>query len=83
MKYRFFTKMRPDGEHIKLYLLASNKKKKELHELVLEDGEFKETSAFMKIMIDGLQDVEEINQKKASELYEDLKDAMDKKFKQQ
>ena len=83
MKYRFFTKIRPDGEHIKLYLLASNGNKKELHELVLEDGEFKETSAFMKIMIDGLQDVEEINQKKASELYEDLKDAMDKKFKQQ
>lgn len=81
MKYRFFTKTRPNGEHIKLFLLATDEKKKEIHELMLDKDEWKETSSFIKIMIDGLQDVKEINQEKALELYDGLKNAMDKKFK--
>ena len=81
MEYRFFTKTRPNGEHIQLFLLATDEKEKELHELVLESNELKETSGFMKIMIDGMQDVDEIYKKKALELYEGLDDAMKKRFK--
>ena len=81
MEYRFFTKTSQNGEHIQLFLLATDEKEKELHELVLESNELKETSGFMKIMIDGMQDVDEIDKKKALELYEGLDDAMKKRFK--
>ena len=67
MKIRFFTK----GENVKLFILLINEKEKELYEYVLVDGELEETSDLMRIMIDGFQGIQEINEEKAMELYGD------------
>lgn len=67
MKNRFFTK----GENTKLFMLSIDEEKEELHEYFLSDGKWKETADLMKIMIDGFQGIEEIDDKKASELYGD------------
>jgi len=67
MKNRFFTK----GDNAKLFMLSIDEKKQELHEYFLSDGKWKETADLMKIMIDGFQGIDEIDEKKASKLYKD------------
>lgn len=67
MKNRFFTK----GENVKLFLLSIDEEKEELRECFLSNGKWEDTSDLMKIMIDGFQGIEEIDEKTASELYED------------
>jgi hypothetical protein len=67
MKNRFFTK----GENVKLFMLSIDDEKEELYEYFLSDGKWEETADLMKIIIDGFQGIEEIDEKKASELYRD------------
>lgn len=67
MKNRFFTK----GENVKLFMLSVDDEKEELFEYFLSDGKWEETADLMKIIIDGFQGIEEIDEKTASELYED------------
>jgi hypothetical protein len=67
MKNRFFTK----GDNAKLFMLSIDEEKEELHEYFLSNGKWEETSDLMKIMIDGFQGIEEIDEKKASELYKE------------
>jgi hypothetical protein len=67
MKNRFFTK----GENVKLFLLSIDEGKEELRECFLSNGKWEDTSDLMKIMIDGFNGIEEIDEKTASELYKD------------
>ena len=67
MKNRFFTK----GDNAKLFMLSIDEEKEELYEYFLSDGKWEETADLMKIIIDGFQGLEEINEGKASELYSD------------
>ena len=67
MKNRFFTK----GENVKLFMLSIDDEKEELHEYFLSDGKWEQTADLMKIMIDGFQGIEEVDEKTASELYKD------------
>jgi hypothetical protein len=67
MKNRFFTK----GENVKLFLLSIDEEKEELRECFLSNGKWEDTSDLMKIMIDGFNGIEEIDEKTASELYRD------------
>jgi hypothetical protein len=71
MKYRFFSRMTPLGEHIKLFVLAENEEKEELHEVLLKDGKFFPTSELMRNIVDGFQDMKEISQKDAIRFYEE------------
>ena len=67
MKNRFFTK----GENVKLFMLSVDDEKEELYEYFLSDEKWEETADLMKIIIDGFQGIEEIDEKTASELYGD------------
>ena len=67
MKNRFFIK----GENVKLFLLSIDEGKEELRECFLSNGKWEDTSDLMKIMIDGFNGIEEIDEKTASELYKD------------
>jgi hypothetical protein len=67
VKNRFFTK----GENVKLFLLSIDEGKEELRECFLSNGKWEDTSDLMKIMIDGFNGIEEIDEKTASELYKD------------
>ncbi len=68
MKYRFFTRFTPTGENIKLFILDLNDN--ELHEYYLHNGKMKETTELMKVMIDGFQDLREIDMEEAAEIYQ-------------
>jgi len=82
MKYRFFSRITPMGEHIKLFILAIDDDKKEMYEVALVDGELTETSELMKNMVDGFQDMKEITQEDAMRFYEEdgAAEAMKKRF---
>jgi hypothetical protein len=82
MKYRFFSRITPMGEHIKLFILALDDDKEEMYEVALVDGELTETSELMKNMIDGFQDMKEISQEDAMRFYEEdgAAEAMKKRF---
>jgi hypothetical protein len=82
MKYRFFSRITPMGEHIKLFILALDDDKEEMYEVALVDGELTETSELMKNMIDGFQDMKEITQEDAMRFYEEdgAAEAMKKRF---
>jgi len=82
MKYRFFSRITPMGEHIKLFILALDDDKEELYEVALVDGELTETSELMKNIVDGFQDMKEITQEDAMRFYEEdgAAEAMKKRF---
>jgi F0F1-type ATP synthase epsilon subunit len=72
MKYRFFKKTIPSGKSVKLFVLAIDEEKEELHEYLLSDGKLNETSELMKIMIDGFQNIDEIDEDEASSEFKDM-----------
>jgi F0F1-type ATP synthase epsilon subunit len=72
MKYRFFKKTIPSGKSVKLFVLAIDEEKEELHEYLLSDGKLGETSELMKIMIDGFQNIDEIDEEEASSEFQDM-----------
>lgn len=82
MKYRFFSRITPMGEHIKLFILALDDDREELYEVALVDGELTETSELMKNIVDGFQDMKEITQEDAMRFYEEdgAAEAMKKRF---
>jgi hypothetical protein len=82
MKYRFFSRITPMGEHIKLFILALDDDKEEMYEVALVDGELTETSELMKNIVDGFQDMKEISQEDAMRFYEEdgAAEAMKKRF---
>jgi len=82
MKYRFFSRITPMGEHIKLFILALDDDREELYEVALVDGELTETSELMKNIVDGFQDMKEITQEDAMRFYEEdgVAEAMKKRF---
>jgi hypothetical protein len=82
MKYRFFSRITPMGEHIKLFILALDDDKEEMYEVALVDGELTETSELMKNIVDGFQDMKEITQEDAMRFYEEdgAAEAMKKRF---
>ena len=82
MKFRFFSRVTPAGEHIKLVILAIDDDKEELYEVTLVGGELVETSELMQSMVNGFQDMEEISQEDAMRIYENngAAEAMKKRF---
>ncbi len=70
VNFRFFSRVTPSGQHIKLFILAIDDDKEELYEVTLVDGELVETSELMNSMVNGFQDMEEINQEVAMRIYE-------------
>lgn len=70
-KHRFFTRFTPKGENIKLFVLDLSDKEK-IYEYYLHNGKMKETTELMKVMIDGFQNIREIDAEEAADLY--LKD---------
>ena len=83
MKFRFFSRVTPAGEHIKLFILAIDDDKEELYEVTLVGGELVETSELMQSMVNGFQDMEEISQEDAMRIYENngAAEAMKKRFR--
>ena len=82
MKHRFFSRMTPMGEHIKLFILSVDDEKQELYETALVDGELVETSELMKNIVDGFQDMKEISMEDAMRFYEEenIAEVMKKRF---
>ena len=76
MSIRFFTK----GNNTKLFMLAIDDEKEELRECFLSDGTWEDTSDLMDLLIKGSAEIEEIDEKTASELYKDkgFEEAMSK-----
>lgn len=74
--------MTPMGEHIKLFVLSVDDEKQELYETALVDGELVETSELMKNIVDGFQDMKEINMEDAMRFYEEenIAEVMKKRF---
>ena len=76
MNIRFFTKR----THTRLFMLAIDDEKEELHERFLSDGTWEDTSDLMDLLIKGSTEIDEIDEKTASELYKDrgFEEAMSK-----
>ena len=70
-KHRFFTRFTPKGENIKLFVLDLSDKET-IYEYYLHNGKMKATTELMKVMIDGFQNIREIDADEAADLY--LKD---------
>ena len=76
MSIRFFTK----GNNTKLFMLAIDDEKEELRECFLSDGTWEDTSDLMDLLVKGSTEIDEIDEKTASELYKDkgFEEAMSK-----
>jgi hypothetical protein len=76
MSIRFFTK----GNNTKLFMLAIDEEKEELRECFLSNGTWEDTSDLMDFLIKGSTEIDEIDEKTASELYKDkgFEEAMSK-----
>jgi hypothetical protein len=82
MNYRFFSRTRPNGDPVSLFILAVDDENEEMYEVVLKDGELVDTSELMKNIIDGFQDMKEISQEEAMKTYADsgIEKAFNKRF---
>ena len=71
MNFRFFSRTRPNGDPVALFVLAVDDENEEMYEVVLKNGKLVDTSELMKNIIDGFQDMKEISQEEAMKTYAD------------